>query len=224
MRLRLFILLAFILALAVKADAQPEFKGGPQALDRFLTANIVYPEYSRQNCIPGTVKVRFRLDSLGKVSEASVLDGLGIDLDDEAVRVIKMTSGKWQLPAHYNTNSNIVLPIRFVPDNARCTNATNASINIAIANYQSRQELQNAVTNYYKNKYIGKTDTTKEVQIIVLKKQLGYDDDFIADVLEQAGKKLKQGDKEGACEDWDFIHNIGSDRADELIKRYCSKK
>ncbi len=223
MRLCLFILSAFILSASIKADAQPEFKGGSQALDRFLANNIVYPEYSRQNCIPGTIKVKFRLDSLGKVSEASAIDGLGIDLDDEAVRVIKMTSGKWQLPAHYNINSNIVLPIRFVPDNARCTNATNASINIAIANYQSRQELQNAVTNYYKNKYIGKADTSKETQIIILKKQLGYDDDFIADVLEQASKKLKQGDKDGACEDWDFVHNIGSDRADEFIKRYCSK-
>jgi TonB family protein len=223
MRLRSFILLVFIIAGILKADAQPEFKGGPQALDRFLTDNIVYPEYSRQNCIPGTIKVKFRLDSLGKVSEASVLDGLGIDLDDEAVRVIKMTSGKWQLPARYNANSNIVLPIRFVPDNARCTNATNASINAAIASYQSQQELQNAVTNYYKNKYIGKADTTKEIQIIILKKQLGYNDEFITDVLEQANKKLKQGDKDGACEDWDFIHNIGSDRADEFIKRYCSK-
>jgi TonB family protein len=223
MRLRLFILLAFIFAVFIKADAQPQFKGGQQALDQFLSSNIVYPEYSRQNCIPGTIKVRFRLDSLGKVSETSAIDGLGIDLDDEAVRVIKMTSGKWQLPAHYNTTSNIVLPIRFVPDNARCNNATNASINAAIASYQSQQELQNAVTNYYKNKYIGKADTAKENQIIILKKQLGYDDDFITDVLEQAGKKLKQGDKYGACEDWDFIHNIGSDRADEFIKRYCSK-
>lgn len=223
MRLRSFILLAFIITFAIKANAQPQFKGGAEALDRFLAANIVYPEYSRQNCIPGTIKVKFRLDSLGKVREASAIDGLGIDLDDEAVRVIKMTSGKWQLPAHYNTNNNIVLPIRFVPDNARCTNATNASINAAIASYQSQQELQNAVTNYYKNKYIGKADTTKETQIIILKKQLGYNDDFIADVLEQANKKLKQGDKDGACEDWDFIHNIGSDRADEFIKRYCSK-
>jgi TonB family protein len=173
MRLRLYILPALIITAFIKADAQPQFKGGQQALDLFLANNIVYPEYSRQNCIPGAVKVKFRLDSLGKVSEASAIDGLGIDLDDEAVRVIKITSGKWQLPARYNTNSNIVLPIRFVPDNAHCTNATNASINAAIANYQSRQELQNAVTNYYKNKYTGKADTTKERQINLLKKAAG---------------------------------------------------
>lgn len=207
----------------MQANAQPVFKGGPEALNRYLADHIIYPEYSRQNCIPGTIKVKFRLDSLGKVSEAAVLEGLGIDLDDEAIRVVKLTAGKWQLPPRYNTNSNIVLPIRFVPDNARCTNATNTSIAMAIANYQSRQELQNAVTNYYKNKYTGTADTTKEAQIIILKKQLGYDDNFITDVLEQAGKKMKQGDKDGACEDWNFIRNIGSDKADEFIKKYCSK-
>jgi TonB family protein len=223
MRLALFSLIAFICLTIVKADAQPSFKGGATAMDNFLSSNIVYPEYSRQNCIPGTIKVRFRVDSLGKVSEASVLDGMGIDLDDEALRVIKMTSGHWQVPADYNTNSNIVLPIRFVPDNARCTNATKASIAAAIDNYRSQQELQNAVTNYYKNRDASNVDPNKEAQIVALKKQLGYDGDFINDVLEQASKKLKQGDKAAACENWNFIHNIGSDKADSFITKYCGK-
>ncbi|OKS88859.1 TonB family protein [Mucilaginibacter polytrichastri] len=221
MRSGSLILLAFIILTAFKANAQPGFKGGAAALDRYLTDHIVYPEYARQNCISAIIKVKFRLDSVGNVKDAVVLDGPGIDLDDEAIRVMKMTSGKWQLPPDYNTNSNIVLPIRFVPDNARCTNATSAGIAAAIANYQSRQELQNAVTNYYKNKYTGAADTTKEAQIIILKKQLGYNDDFIADVLDQASKKLKQGDKDGACEDWNFIRNIGSDKADGFIAKYC---
>jgi TonB family protein len=223
MRLALFSLFAFICLTFVKADAQPSFKGGAAALDNFLSNNIVYPEYSRQNCIPGLIKVRFRVDSLGKVSEATVLEGMGIDLDDEAVRVIKMTSSHWQVPADYNTNSNIVLPIRFAPDYSRCSNATKASIAAAIDNYRSQQELQNAVTNYYKNRDNSATDPNKEAQIIALKKQLGYDDDFINDVLDQASKKLKQGDKAGACENWNFIHNIGSDKADSFIAKYCAK-
>jgi TonB family protein len=224
MRLALFSLFTFICLAVIKADAQPIFKGGTTALDNFLSNNIVYPEYARQNCIPGVIKVRFRVDSLGKVTEAAVLDGMGIDLDDEAVRVIKVTSGHWQVPADYNTNSNIILPIRFVPDNARCTNATKASIAAAIDNYRSQQELQNAVINYYKNRDPATVDTNKEAQIIALKKQLGYDDDFINDVLDQADKKLKQGDKAGACETWNFIHNIGSNKADSFIAKYCSSK
>ncbi|NCD69226.1 energy transducer TonB [Mucilaginibacter agri] len=207
--------------LSVKSYAQPSFKGGTEAFNQFLTNNIVYPEYSRQNCIPATIKVSFKIDSAGNVNNATVVDGPGIDLDDEAIRVVKLTSGKWTLPLGYNPTTSVIIPIRFVPDNTRCINVTEASITLAINNYKAQQELQNAVTNYYKNKQAGKADPAKEGQILVLKKQLGYDDDFISDMLEQAGQKLKQGDQSGACEDWNFIRNIGSSRADSFIFKYC---
>lgn len=224
MRLLIFISLLFCALLSVESYAQPTFKGGTQALNQFLTDNIVYPEYSRQNCIPATIKVSFRIDSAGNVGDATVVDGPGIDLDDEAVRVVKMTSAKWDIPAGYNANSTIIIPIRFVPDNTRCINATEASIALAINNYRAQQELQNAVTNYYKNKHAGKADPAKEGQILALKKQLGFDDDFISDMLEQASQKLKQGDQSGACEDWNFIRNIGSSRAEPFIFKYCGSK
>ena len=51
----------------------------------------------------------------------------------------------------------------------------------AIDNYKSQEELQNAVTNYYKNKFLGKANPDDEPEILDLKKQLGYDDDFIND-------------------------------------------
>jgi len=94
-------------------------------------------------------------------------------------------------------------------------------MNLAIANYKSQQSLEDVVTNYYKAKYLGKADTTHEAAIVSLKKQLGYDDKFIDDVLEQAHEKLNQGDNEGACRDWTFIRNIGSNRADDLLAKYC---
>jgi len=201
---------------------QPTFKGGAQALDDFLKAKIIYPEYSRQNCISGTIHVSFKVDKDGTVHDAKVQDGPGIDLDDEALRVIKLTSGQWVIPSGYNLSTNIIQPIRFDPDAARCGPANIRDMQSAIASYKAQQELENAVTNYYSNKYKGKADTTKEAIIINLKKQLGYDDDFITDVLSQANEKFKQGDKEGACRDWNFIRNIGSDKADNFIKKYCA--
>jgi hypothetical protein len=92
----------------------------------------------------------------------------------------------------------------------------------AINNYKVQQELENAVTNYYINKYKGKADLSKESYIITLKKQLGFDDDLINDLLKQAKEKLKQGDKDSACTDWNFIHNIGSNKADSFIAKYCT--
>lgn len=203
--------------------AQPAFKGGANALNTFITQHIIYPEYSRQNCLGATIRVGFKLDSKGKVYDVQVQQGPGLDLDDEAVRVVKMTSYKWNVPAGYSGGNTIVLPVRFSPDYSRCTGVTQQDMSTAIASYQSRQELQNAVTNYYKNKYLGKADTTKQGEIDLLKKQLGYTDEFIADVLQQADEKLKQGDKDGACETWEFIRNIGSDKADQFLAKYCGK-
>ena len=212
------------IATAFAANAQPAFKGGQRALDNFLLSKIVYPEYSRQNCISGIVNVAFRLDKSGKVIDARVQKGPGIDLDDEALRVIKLTSGQWVIPADYKSTTYLVQPIRFNPDQTRCGTSSANDIQAAIADYKNRQELENAVTNYYINKYQGKADLSKEATIIALKKQLGFDDALINDLLSQANEKLKQRDTEGACADWNFIRNIGSDKADSFIKKYCSKK
>jgi TonB family protein len=212
------------LTTVIAANAQPAFKGGQRALDAFLLSKIVYPEYSRQNCITGTINVSFRLDDAGNVLEARVQQGPGIDLDDEALRVIKLTSGQWVIPAGYNFSTRLVQPIRFDPDPKRCAGSSKRDMESAIQDYRNRQELENAVTNFYINKYQGKADLSKEATIIALKKQLGFDDELITELLDQANQKLKQKDLDGACTDWTFIHNIGSDRADNFIQQYCSKK
>lgn len=211
-----------MMALATIANAQPAFKGGQQALAYFLKTKIVYPEYSSKNCISGTINVSFRLDKDGRVTDAKVQQGMGIDLDDEALRVIKLTSGKWTVPANFITSTSLVQPIRFDPDLTNCRSTNPADMQAAINNYKVQQELENAVTNYYINKYQGKADLSKESYIITLKKQLGFDDDLVNDLLKQAKAKLKQGDKDGACTDWNFIHNIGSNKADSFIAKYCN--
>ncbi|NOW94437.1 energy transducer TonB [Mucilaginibacter sp. SG564] len=221
---RLFIFVSLMVTTALMASAQPAFKGGQNALLDFLRTKIVYPEYSSKNCISGTIDVAFRIDRNGKVTSASVQRGLGIDLDDEALRVIKLTSGHWTIPTDYNENTNLVQPIRFDPSQTNCGYQNNtANMQAAIDDYKNRQELENAVTNYYINKYKGTADTSKEPAILALKKQLGFDDELISDLLKQANQKLKQGDKEGACTDWTFIRNIGSDKADSFIKKYCGQ-
>ncbi|WP_419700184.1 energy transducer TonB [Mucilaginibacter sp. NFX135] len=220
---RLFIFVLLTAATALTAVAQPAFTGGQNALMDFLRTKIVYPEYSSRNCISGTIDVSFRLDHKGNVTSASVQRGLGIDLDDEALRVIKLTSGHWTIPTDYNENTNLVQPIRFDPDRTHCGVIDANNMQAAIDDYKNRQELENAVTNYYINKYKGKADTSKELTIIALKKQLGFGDELISDLLKQADQKLKQGDKEGACTDWTFIRNIGSDKADSFIKKYCGQ-
>lgn len=217
---KVIVLLIGLWAACLSAHAQASFTGGEQALENFLKTHIVYPAFSSKNCIETTIKVSFRVDKNGKVSNVRTNDNVGIDLDDEAIRVVKLTGGKWAIPAGREA-VNYLLPIRFTPDPAHCRAATKISIAQAIATYRARKELENAVTNYYENKYAGKADTTKQSYIDALKKQLEFDDDLVDQVLEQAAKKLKQGDTEGACTDWKFIRNIGSNRADDFLARYC---
>ena len=71
------------------ADHPPVFNGGADGLNHFFSENLVYPEYSRQNCISGTIQVRFNVDKAGRVYDVKVYKGLGIDLDEEALRVVK---------------------------------------------------------------------------------------------------------------------------------------
>ncbi len=223
--LKYFLPLIFIMALA-PAKAQPTFKGGPAALDAFLQSKIVYPEFSSQNCIAAAVQVSFMIQTDGRVTDAMIQQGPGIDLDDEALRVIKLTSGKWNIPADYKRAVRVVLPISFRPDYVRCqrnngTSVPQMSMGQAIAAYQKRQELENAITNYYINKRSGKADERNESTIERLKQQLGINEELWKDVLDQANEKLKQGDKDGACKDWNFIKNTGSSLADDYLARYC---
>lgn len=206
------------------AHAQPTFKGGQTALDNFISGKIIYPDFSSQNCIEATIQVSFLVNPNGQVTDARVQQGPGIDLDDEAVRVVKLTSGKWQIPAGYKSAVRLILPIRFRPDYVKCQKRTGTvmSMNEAIATYQKRQELENAVTNYYANKRAGKADEQKEGTIQALKTELGIDEDLWKELLEQASQKLKQDDKEGACKDWKFIRDTGSNLADSYLAKYCN--
>ncbi|OCX51269.1 hypothetical protein BEL04_20580 [Mucilaginibacter sp. PPCGB 2223] len=201
--------------------AQPHLKGGENALAYFLKENLVYPEYSRQNCISGTIQVSFNIDAQGRIHNVKIYKGMGIDLDDEAIRVLKLTSGKWIVPEDNDPNANLVIPINFSADQTRCRENGNTDMGAAIEAYKARQALVDAVTNYYSNKYLGKADTTKENEIIALKEQLGFDDDFADRMVKQANRKLKEGDKESACEDWLFVRNIGSNKADSMLSKYC---
>ena len=53
-------------------EEMPEFPGGPEALNAFLTREIQYPEVARNNGITGTVLIEFVVEKDGRVSNAKV--------------------------------------------------------------------------------------------------------------------------------------------------------
>lgn len=68
----------------------PKFLGGDYAMMRFINNNIRYPQTAAVNHIEGKVIVQFVVEKDGSIGEVKVVRGVHKDLDQEAVRVIKM--------------------------------------------------------------------------------------------------------------------------------------
>lgn len=212
------ILIIFFAVLTASVSAQPVINGG---LEAFVAANNVYPQYSLQNCIQGTVVVSFKLDKQGQVYYSKVSSGVGTDLDDEALRLIRLSSGKWTVPANHNTLISLIAPMKFTLSGYNCADKNPQEIKRAIAVYRSSEALANSIQNFYKNKEKGNFKPAEEARFIALKKELGYDDDYLSGRIQDGLKKLKQKDKQGACEDFLFVKYMGSDLADEPLEKYC---
>ncbi len=203
------------------AEDQPAFKGGQKNLVSFIDNNLIYPEFSKDNCLQGTVQVSFKLNKQGKIFDSKVQKGFGVDLDVEALRIIRLTSGKWIMPANHDTLVSLVLPVNFALRDFKCEQRSKDEINAAISAYHARLGLNSAIYNFYDKKAEGSYDQTDEARIIALKAQLGYDSKYIDRLFKQAQRKLKQGDNEGACEDAQTIRRLGSDVSTSLIEQNC---
>lgn len=80
----------------VLAEDMPEFMDGIAAMRKFIDQNIRYPRIARESDIQGTVYVGFIVETDGQLTHITVKRGLTRDMDEEAVRVVKATSGKWK--------------------------------------------------------------------------------------------------------------------------------
>lgn len=92
------------------------FPGGDEGLQRFIAENITYPPMALENDMQGTINVMFVVDKNGKVKDIAILGGKkGFGLEEEAMRVIKMTSGQWS-PAKQRdkaVNMRFRIPVKF---------------------------------------------------------------------------------------------------------------
>lgn len=84
-------------------------------INSFLRSNINYPQVAIAENIQGVVVVEFVVDENGNVSNARVVQGLGGGCNNEALRVVKKTSGKWSPGVHNGEKypSYFTLPITF---------------------------------------------------------------------------------------------------------------
>lgn len=212
------ILLLCFLLFGFSVQSQPSLKGG---LETFVRNNKVYPPYSLQNCIQGVVNIGFKLNHKGEVFYSTIRSGVGTDLDQEALRLIRLSSGKWDVPKNHDTTVVLIAPMAFELTGYGCELKTKTDIDLAIANYKSNEGITEVVLNFYKNK--GKTAHTPkdEARFSRLKEELGYNERYFQERIDDGKRKLKQKDQQGACEDFMFVKNMGSSLADEFIAQYC---
>ncbi|MDY6292664.1 MAG: TonB family protein [Bacteroidales bacterium] len=68
----------------------PSFPGGDQALMKFINNNMKYPPEALKNGIEGKVIIQFVVTNSGKIGKVKVVRSVNKELDQEAVRLIKM--------------------------------------------------------------------------------------------------------------------------------------
>jgi len=90
------------------------YPGGDFGLMDFIAGKLRYPVMAQMQKVTGRVFVTVRVDTLGNPKEVKILKGASEDLDNEALRVIKLID-KW-LPAISEGKafeSSITIPIKF---------------------------------------------------------------------------------------------------------------
>jgi len=95
-------------------QTQPEYRGGFEAMAKFLYNTLTYPVEAKRMGIDGSVFVAFMVDEIGQLSEVEVIKGVHKALDAEAVRVVKRMP-KWT-PGNIRGKTakmKFVLPIKF---------------------------------------------------------------------------------------------------------------
>lgn len=77
-----------------------KFPGGSDSLMNFIWNNLKYPAAAQQNNVQGEVQISFDVNFDGNLINFSKISNLGYGLEDELIRVIKL-SPKW-VPAEIN--------------------------------------------------------------------------------------------------------------------------
>jgi TonB family protein len=95
-------------------DIQPQYPGGNEAMIKFMTENLRYPESARKEGQEGVVYVQFTVTADGKISDVNLKKGVEATLDAEAKRVVSMMPD-W-IPGQHDgkaVDMEMVLPVNF---------------------------------------------------------------------------------------------------------------
>ena len=70
-------------------EEQPSYQGGMDAFYKYVIGEIKYPLQARNSGVEGTVQVQFVIERNGSISNAIAKSSIGLECDQEAIRVIE---------------------------------------------------------------------------------------------------------------------------------------
>ena len=80
----------------VNPNENAEYKSGLTGFSSHLMYNLKYPSAAQRANVSGTVYVQFVVCTDGTLCNYKVLKGVGFGCDEESVRVLQLSSGKWK--------------------------------------------------------------------------------------------------------------------------------
>lgn len=96
------------------AEVMPVFPGGEEAMFAYLSRNMRYPAYERENGITGTVYVSFVVNVTGAIDQIEILRSPSEGFNDEVVRVVKkMPMWKPGIQGGQKVAVRYKLPVKF---------------------------------------------------------------------------------------------------------------
>lgn len=87
---RILSLMAAFLTFAYAANAAeiPTYPGGAGAMNKYITENLKYPPFAKDNGVEGVVTVGFMVQTDGSLKNLKVVHLVDPDLEKEAMRLV----------------------------------------------------------------------------------------------------------------------------------------
>jgi tetratricopeptide (TPR) repeat protein len=174
----------------------------------------------KEECCP-SVTMSIQFNGINQISSMiSVFDCESKPLADEAIRLIRLTQGKWYRPLD-NINSNIItrkVTIRF-PANAN-------SIRRNIAQNSFKNDIvydANEKDSVFHKGYLEFMQGKYSLALITFESCISKQPQYIAARYMRANCYIKLNQHNYACDDLEWLvhKNLGGGVIDELYKRYC---
>jgi protein TonB len=75
-------------------EKEPEYPGGISQWQQYVVKNLRYPERAQKKNIEGQVRILFKVDKEGNITDPYIQKSIEYSLDQESLRIINQ-SGKW---------------------------------------------------------------------------------------------------------------------------------